>query len=101
LSIGDLETIQSGLPPLFFLSSSPSGKRGLLGITFDPNFASNGYVYVYYTTANAPIHSRVSRFAANGDVAASGSEEVNRSRSAPRRLQRNRNMQCARHIGFA
>ncbi len=54
-----------------------SGERGLLGVAFDPNFASNGFVYVYYTTASAPIHNRVSRFtasAANPDVVAAGSE---------------------------
>ena len=45
-----------------------------MGVAFDPNFAVNSYVYVYYTTAGAPIHNRVSRFRANGDVAVSGSE---------------------------
>src|SRR5262245_20016776 len=25
------------------------GERGLLGLELDPNFANNGYVYVYYT----------------------------------------------------
>ena len=51
-----------------------NGERGLLGVTFDPNFAANGYVYVYYTVAGAPAHNRVSRFTANGDVAVPGSE---------------------------
>ena len=52
-----------------------SGERGLLGIAFDPNFATNNFVYVYYTTSASPIHNRVSRFtasAANPDVAAAG-----------------------------
>ena len=31
----------------------------------DPNFASNRYVYVYYTTSTSPIHNRVSRFTAS------------------------------------
>src|SRR6185503_464552 len=26
-----------------------NGERGLLGVAFDPDFAHNGYVYVYYT----------------------------------------------------
>ena len=43
---------------------------------FDPDFAVNQYVYVYYTTSSAPIHNRVSRFTANGDVAVAGSEVV-------------------------
>ncbi len=29
---------------------------------------------VYYTTAGAPIHNRVSRFIANGDIALSNTE---------------------------
>ncbi|TLY12064.1 MAG: PQQ-dependent sugar dehydrogenase, partial [Thaumarchaeota archaeon] len=55
------------------------GERGLLGIAFDPNFESNNYVYLYYTTSTSPIHNRVSRFTAsptNPDIAAAGSESV-------------------------
>src|SRR5438132_2652105 len=55
------------------------GERGLLGIAFDPNFESNNYVYLYYTTSTPPIHNRVSRFTAsltNPDNAATGSEFV-------------------------
>jgi hypothetical protein len=48
----------------------------MFGIAFDPNFATNKYVYVYYTTSTAPIHNRVSRFTANGDVAAANSETI-------------------------
>ncbi len=39
-----------------------TNERGLLGVTFDPGFASNGYVYVYYTANTSPIVNRVSRF---------------------------------------
>ncbi len=59
------------------LSVNSSGERGLLGVAFDPNFATNGFVYVYYTTASSPVHNRVSRFtasASNPDVVAAGSE---------------------------
>jgi glucose/arabinose dehydrogenase len=39
------------------------GERGLLGIAFDPNYASNKFIYLYYTSSNAPNpHNRVSRF---------------------------------------
>jgi glucose/arabinose dehydrogenase len=62
--------------PFVTINVNDEGERGLLGITFDPNFESNHYVYVYYTTASSPIHNRVSRFTANGDVAAAGSETV-------------------------
>ena len=45
-------TLQAGN----FLNADPlttgSGERGLLGLAFHPNFASNGYVYIYYTRAS-------------------------------------------------
>jgi glucose/arabinose dehydrogenase len=62
--------------PFLTLTVDSSGERGLLGVAFDPNFASNNFVYVYYTVPGSPAHNRVSRFTANGDVAASGSELV-------------------------
>src|SRR5438552_17928392 len=52
------------------------GERGLAGVVLDPNFASNHYVYLYYTAPTPTIHSRVSRFTANGDVAVPASELV-------------------------
>jgi glucose/arabinose dehydrogenase len=63
--------------PFLSLSVNSSGERGLLGVAFDPDFANNRYVYVYYTTAASPIHNRVSRFtasAANADMVQAGSE---------------------------
>jgi glucose/arabinose dehydrogenase len=63
--------------PFLTVSVNAAGERGLLGVAFDPNFAINNFVYVYYTTSGAPIHNRLSRFtasAANPDVAAAGSE---------------------------
>jgi glucose/arabinose dehydrogenase len=76
---GQLRVIKNGalLPtPFVSLSVDSSGERGLLGIAFDPSFSSNHFVYLYYTTNVAPIHNRISRFTANGDVAAAGSEIV-------------------------
>lgn len=78
---GALRVIKNGvLLPTPFVSVvvDSSGERGLLGITFDPNFELNHWVYVYYTVP-APVHNRVSRFtadAANPDVAAGGSETI-------------------------
>jgi glucose/arabinose dehydrogenase len=62
--------------PFVTISVDSSGERGLLGIAFDPDFATNHFVYVYYTTSTAPIHNRVSRFTANGNLAVPGSELV-------------------------
>lgn len=61
------------------LSVDNQGERGLLGVAFDPDFTTNRYVYVYYTTSTTPIHNRVSRFTAsssNGDIAEPGSEKI-------------------------
>ncbi len=79
LQNGAVRVIKNGtlLPtPFVSLSVNASGERGLLGIAFDPNFATNQFVYLYYTATTPAIHNRVSRFTANGDVAVVGSETV-------------------------
>lgn len=50
-----------------------SDERGLLGIALHPNFASNGFVYLYYTKSNTagdntgtPLDNRVERYTWNG-----------------------------------
>ncbi len=45
-------------------------------MAFDPHFSVNGYVYLYYTVSTAPVHNRVVRFTADGDVAVPGSETL-------------------------
>ncbi len=65
--------------PFLTVSVSASSERGLLGVAFDPNFATNRYVYVYYTRAASPIKNRISRFTASAsdpNVAEAGSEVV-------------------------
>jgi len=76
---GSLRVIKNGtlLPaPFITLNVDPNGERGLLGIAFDPNFATNNFLYLYYTVATDPRHNRVSRFTANGDVVVPGSETI-------------------------
>jgi glucose/arabinose dehydrogenase len=63
-------------------------ERGLLGVAVDPNFASNGYVYLYYTFkkhGECPDHqpenrrnpvNRVSRFVMSGNTVTPASEKV-------------------------
>ena len=51
------------------------GDRGLVGITLDPNFATNGWYYVYYS-ADSPLRERVSRFTASGNGTVAGSESI-------------------------
>jgi len=62
--------------PFVTLTVDSAGERGLLGVTFDPNFSANNFVYVYYTVPGSTAHNRVSRFTASGDVATPGSEFV-------------------------
>ncbi|MEW6467817.1 MAG: PQQ-dependent sugar dehydrogenase [Bacteroidota bacterium] len=51
------------------------GERGLLGIEIDPNYANNGYVYVYYnhrccvsTSQTGQQYARIVRFTEAGNV---------------------------------
>ena len=76
---GTVRVVRDGvlLPtPFLQLDVNGVGERGVLGITLDPQFVSNGYVYVLYTAKTPNLHNRVSRFTAAGDVAAAGSETV-------------------------
>lgn len=79
---GELRVIKNGvvLPtPFVTLPVNSIGERGLLGVAFDPNYATNRFVYVYYTATTPAIHNRVSRFtaaSANEDVAVAGSEVI-------------------------
>src|SRR5215217_4272719 len=72
-----------------------TGERGLQSLTFDPNFATNHYVYLEYTmagTGTTPVHNRIVRVTANGDVAVAGSEEL---------IFRLNNQSSAYHMGGA
>jgi glucose/arabinose dehydrogenase len=76
---GQLRVIKNGAllaSPFLTVTVNSSGERGLLGVTFDPSFATNRFVYVYYTATSPALHNRISRFTANGDVAVAGSEVV-------------------------
>jgi len=47
--------------PFCQISVATSGEQGLLGLTLDPNFAQNQFVYVYYTAPGATMN-RVVRY---------------------------------------
>lgn len=76
---GSVRVVKNGvlLPTAFHSLSnvSASGERGLIGITLHPAFASNGFVYVHYTTTSGGTHNRISRLVASGDVS-TGTESV-------------------------
>src|SRR5579859_1264279 len=66
------------------------GERGFLGLALDPNFALNGYIYVYYTRQGTSTtcgygtysngtdgpRNRISRVTMAGDTVISNSEKV-------------------------
>lgn len=65
---GTLRIFKTGalLPtPFATLPTTANDERGLLGVTFDPQFGTNGYVYVYYTASSPTIHNRISRLTAD------------------------------------
>jgi glucose/arabinose dehydrogenase len=87
---GRVRVIQNGvLSPTAALDISASvcsnSERGLLGIAFDPQVATNGFVYLYYTanihgscatnTPTAPVN-RVSRFTLSGSTIDPASELI-------------------------
>ncbi|HET7273457.1 MAG TPA: PQQ-dependent sugar dehydrogenase [Rubrobacter sp.] len=78
-NVGKVRVIKNGQllsKPFLKVDTDTSYFRGVLGITLDPNFSTNHYVYIFYTATSPTVHNRVSRFTANGDVAVAGSEKV-------------------------
>jgi glucose/arabinose dehydrogenase len=49
---------------------------GLLGITLDPGFATNRWIYLFYSPIGANAQQHVSRFTLNGDTLDLASEQV-------------------------
>jgi glucose/arabinose dehydrogenase len=62
--------------PALNLQVTDNSERGLLGITFDPSFTSNRFIYLYYTTPSSDPKNRVSRFVVNGDTIDPNSERI-------------------------
>ena len=75
---GHVRVVKNGavLPTSFVsLGVNTVNERGLVGIAIDPGFETNNFIYLHYTTnAGVQVVQRISRFTANGDVVAAGSE---------------------------
>lgn len=74
---GTLRVVKDGgllATPALTIPVDSEGERGLIGVTADPDFAANHFIYVYHTIPTAPIHNQVSRFTMDGDVADPASE---------------------------
>ena len=75
LQAGELRVVKDGAlldTPFHLFTTDPNGERGLLGVALHPEFALNGFVYIYYTTPDGGTHNRISRLVANGDVSIGG-----------------------------
>lgn len=69
-NLGRVRVVENGvlLPdPFVTVIVDNNGERGLLGITFDPDYETNGYVYVFHSNP-APLDNRVVRFTDVGGV---------------------------------
>lgn len=76
---GRVRVVRNGSPQsqaALTLSVLTNGERGLMSVAIDPQFATNGWIYVYYTTTGASPMNRVSRFTMTGDIASVASELV-------------------------
>ena len=87
---GKVSIIKNGAKlstPFMSIPVDRYNNRGLIGLTFDPNFATNRYIYIFYSkvdpnnpdVANNGSVNRLSRFRAsntNKDVVEAGSEVV-------------------------
>lgn len=47
------------------ITIATSGEQGLLGLTLDPDFTNNKFVYVYHTASN-PLSNRIMRYTDSG-----------------------------------
>lgn len=82
---GRVRIFKDGEPlPVSFLEvfANTIEERGLIGLALDPDFETNGFVYIFYTVRifesnpEGPKTGRVIRVTADGDVAAPGSAVV-------------------------
>ncbi len=79
--IGKIRILKNGAllsTPLITIPTVDNfSERGLMKVVVDENFATNGYIYVFYThKANNIVNNRVSRFTVSGDLASPNSEFV-------------------------
>jgi glucose/arabinose dehydrogenase len=74
---GALRVIKNGslLPTVAIdLNVISDGECGLIGVAVHPQFASNNYIYLYYTVAAPTKRNKISRFTFSGDVINQASE---------------------------
>jgi glucose/arabinose dehydrogenase len=76
---GNLRIVKNGgllAKPALTLTVPTGNSNGLIGLAFDPSFATNGHLYLFYTRSTPKLHNRVSRFTVQGDTIDPASEFV-------------------------
>ncbi|GAA3201940.1 PQQ-dependent sugar dehydrogenase [Dactylosporangium siamense] len=75
--LGDVNVIRpgGGTVPSAHLDVFTSNESGLLSIALDPGFATNHWLYLFYSPSGAPV-DRLSRFTVTGDTVDLGSEKI-------------------------
>jgi len=78
IKILDLNTGSVLATPFLTVPVDPSGERGLLGLAFDPDYATNGFFYIYRTVTTPTTHNVVERYQVSGNpnVANAGSQQT-------------------------
>ncbi|MEA2897400.1 MAG: hypothetical protein QOJ84_3015, partial [Bradyrhizobium sp.] len=78
IKILNLNTGQVLATPFLNVTVDSNGERGLLGLAFDPDYATNGFFYIYRTVPGSTPHNEVDRYhvSANPDVADPASASV-------------------------
>ena len=67
IRILDINTGQLLATPFLNVAVDSSGERGLLGLAFDPDYATNGFFYIYRTVAGSSPHNVVERYHVSAD----------------------------------
>jgi glucose/arabinose dehydrogenase len=56
-------------PAFDITGQNAGGEAGLTGMDLDPNFGSNGFIYIHYCVDQGGLHCRVARLIATGNTA--------------------------------
>ena len=67
IKILDLNSGQVLATPFLTVPVDPASERGLLGLAFDPDYATNGAFYIYATSAAGSPHNEVWRYHVSGN----------------------------------
>lgn len=62
--------------PVVSLTVDSDGERGMIGVTHDPDFATNHYIYLYHTvpaTSTAAAYNEITRYTMSGNSFVHGS----------------------------